>query len=51
MFPKQQGGTNFATLEKTLTDRPKSIAINDMVIGFTPGDPIMHSAKKKGLPT
>ena len=51
MFPKQKkGGTNFETLVKTIADATKSIAITDLVIGFTPGDPMTHSAKKKGLP-
>src|SRR4030095_11609356 len=48
MFPKQKGGTNFETLEKTLSDPPKSIAIDDTVIGYTAGDPIMHSVHFKG---
>lgn len=51
MFPKQMWGTNFAMLEKTLAALAKSTAITDVVIGFTPGDPITHTAKKKGLPT
>ena len=50
MVSKQKGGNNLAMLEKTLADLAKSIAITDLVIGFTPGDPITHSAKKKGLP-
>ena len=48
MFPKQKGGTNFETLEKTLSDPAKSIAIDDAVIGYTAGDPIMHSVHFKG---
>lgn len=48
MFAKQKGGTNFETLEKTLSDPAKSIAIDDTVIGYTPGDPIMHSVHFKG---
>jgi hypothetical protein len=48
MFAKQKGGTNFETLEKTLSDPTKSIAIDDTVIGYTAGDPIMHSVHFKG---
>jgi hypothetical protein len=48
MYPKQKGGTNFETLETTLSDPTKSIAIDDAVIGFTAGDPIMHSVHFKG---
>jgi hypothetical protein len=48
MFPKQKGGTNFETLEKTLSDPAKSVAIDDAVIGYTTGDPIMHSVHFKG---
>jgi hypothetical protein len=48
LFPKQKGGTNFETLEKTIADATKSIAIDDTVIGFTTGDPIMHSVHFKG---
>lgn len=48
MFSKQKGGTNFETLEKTLADPTKSIAINDSVIGHSPGDPISHSVHFKG---
>jgi len=48
MFPKQKGGTNFETLEQTLSDPSKSVAIDDAVIGFTTGDPIMHSVHFKG---
>ena len=49
MFAKQKkGGTNFETLEQTLSDPTKSIAIDDRVIGFTTGDPIMHSVHFKG---
>lgn len=48
MFPKQKGGTNFETLEKTLSDPAKSVSIDDAVIGYTTGDPIMHSVHFKG---
>jgi hypothetical protein len=48
MFPKQKGGTNFETLEKTLSEATKSVAIDDAVIGFTTGDPITHSVHFKG---
>jgi len=48
MFAKQKGGTNFETLEKTLADPAKSIAIDDTVIGYSTGDPIMHSLHFKG---
>jgi len=48
MFPKQKGGTNFETLEKTLSDPSKSVAIDDTVIGYTAGDPITHSVHFKG---
>lgn len=48
MFPKQKGGTNFETLEKALADPTKSIAIDDTVIGHSPGDAITHSVHFKG---
>jgi hypothetical protein len=48
MFAKQKGGTNFETLEATLSDPAKSIAIDDAVIGYSAGDPIMHSVHFKG---
>jgi hypothetical protein len=48
MFARQKGGTNFETLEETLADPAKSIAIDDAVIGYAAGDPIMHSLHFKG---
>jgi hypothetical protein len=48
MFPRQKGGTDFETLEKTLSDPSKSVAVDDTAIGFTAGDPIMHSVHFKG---
>ena len=44
----RRAGTNFETLEKTLSDPAKSIAIDDAVIGYTTGDPITHSVHFKG---
>ena len=48
MFPGQRDWTKFETLEKTLGDATKSIAIPDALIGFTVGDPITHAVHLKG---
>ena len=37
MFPGQLGPTKFETLEESLKNATKSIAIPNNVIGFTPG--------------
>jgi hypothetical protein len=47
-FAGQQGPTLFETLEKTLSDPTKSIAISDTLIGRKPGDPITHTVHIKG---
>lgn len=47
-FTGQQGWTLFETLEKTLSDATKSIAIPDTLIGYTAGDPITHAVHIKG---
>ncbi|HEX8494995.1 MAG TPA: hypothetical protein VF658_19295 [Pyrinomonadaceae bacterium] len=48
MFPGQSGETVFETLEETLKDPNKSIAIPDPLIGHNPNDPITHFFHIKG---
>ncbi len=48
MFPGQSDWTKFETLEKTISDTSKSIAIPDPLIGFKTGDPITHAVHLKG---
>lgn len=47
-FPGQHGPTLFETLEQTLSDATKSIAIPDALIGYTTGDAITRSVHIKG---
>jgi hypothetical protein len=47
-FAGQQGPTLFETLEETLSDTTKSIAIPDTLIGHNAGDPITHAFHIKG---
>ena len=48
MFPGQSDWTKFETLEKTISDSTKSVAIPDPLIGFTAGDPTTHAVHLKG---
>jgi hypothetical protein len=48
MFPGQKGATKYETLEDALATASKSIAIDDTVIGHSPGDPITHNVHFKG---
>ena len=47
-FPGQQGTTQFETLETSLNDPTKSIAIDDSVIGYKENDPVTHTLHIKG---
>ena len=50
LFPAQtqRGQSNFETLEESLSAIGNSIAIDDTVIGHSPGDPITHNVHFKG---
>lgn len=48
VLPGQSGPTLFETLESTLSDPKKSIAIPDALIGFKTGGPITHAVHIKG---
>lgn len=48
MFAKQPRVTDYEILEETIATASKSIAIDDTVIGHSPGDPITHSVHFKG---
>jgi hypothetical protein len=48
MVPGQNGPTRFETLESTLTNPKLSILIPDALIGFVPGNAIMHAVHIKG---
>ena len=48
MFPKQKGATSFETLKEAVDNASKSIAIDDIVIGYSTGDPITHHVHFKG---
>ena len=48
MFDGQRGPTNYETLEDTISDAARSIAVSDSLIGYNTGDPITHSFHFKG---
>lgn len=48
MFPGQRGPTQFETLQETIDDAAKSVALSDASIGYTAGDPITHAVHFKG---
>lgn len=48
MFGRQRGPTTFETLQRTLDEGDKAVAISDAAIAFSDGDPITHSVHFKG---
>jgi hypothetical protein len=48
LFAKQPRTTDYEIVEDTIATASKSIAIDDTVIGHSPGDPITHNVHFKG---